>query len=481
MLANHAFRLSFRDDIKLVEAQTASAALIGREIHIPLRQLSAGWQLVLTQLGMGGGTEQDLGKLLLDRDGEAALFQFYPRMQQLIQKGIICHTLSIDQQRFATITPASSAYRFQAEPIDPHQCWLLSRFAYCHREQGELVIDSPQAAAKLVLHDPNAAVLLALLAQPHTLAELAPLAKGLAPDMIGLFLGMLHSIKALVAVDAAGHNDEEHSPTLGQWEFHDLLFHTRSRMGRHAGPYGGTFPSKGKFTQLPVVKDPPSAEMIALELPDLDRLYETDPPLTAVIERRRSIRSHGEIPITRQQLGEFLYRVARVKKVVAGDAQSYGISFRPYPAGGALYELEIYPVVNRCAGLDAGLYCYQPLDHALSKIASRTPQVDLLLEMAASAAMSMQPQIFFGITARFQRVQWKYQGMAYALMLKHVGVLYQTMYLVATAMGLAPCALGGGNADVFSKAADLDYYAETMIGEFVLGTIGHEQPEFAYH
>ena len=40
-------------------------------------------------------------------------------------------------------------------------------------------------------------------------------------------------------------------------------------------------------------------------------------------------------------------------------------------------------------------------------------------------------------------------------MLKHVGVVYQTWYLVATAMGLAPCALGGGDAELFGEAAGL--------------------------
>jgi SagB-type dehydrogenase family enzyme len=80
------------------------------------------------------------------------------------------------------------------------------------------------------------------------------------------------------------------------------------------------------------------------------------------------------------------------------------------------------------------------------------------------------PQVLIVLTARFARIMWKYQAMAYAAILKHVGVVYQTMYLVATAMGLAPCALGSGNSDLFAKAAGLDYYAETSVGEFMLGS-----------
>ena len=73
-------------------------------------------------------------------------------------------------------------------------------------------------------------------------------------------------------------------------------------------------------------------------------------------------------------------------------------------------------------------------------------------------------------TARFPRLAWKYASIAYALTLKHVGVVYQTMYLTATAMELAPCALGGGDSDLFARAADTDYYAETSVGEFLLGS-----------
>ncbi len=45
------------------------------------------------------------------------------------------------------------------------------------------------------------------------------------------------------------------------------------------------------------------------------------------------------------------------------------------------------------------------------------------------------------------------------------------MYLVATAMNLAPCALGSGNSDFFTRAAGIDYYEESSVGEFTLGSI----------
>ena len=72
--------------------------------------------------------------------------------------------------------------------------------------------------------------------------------------------------------------------------------------------------------------------------------------------------------------------------------------------------------------------------------------------------------------ARFPWLAWKYESIAYALTLKHVGMDFQTMYLAATAMGLAPCAVGRGDADLFVRAAGTDYRAETSVGEFLLGS-----------
>jgi hypothetical protein len=44
------------------------------------------------------------------------------------------------------------------------------------------------------------------------------------------------------------------------------------------------------------------------------------------------------------------------------------------------------------------------------------------------------------------------------------------MYLVATAMRLAPCALGSGDADLAARALGLDYLRESSVGDFLLGS-----------
>jgi len=186
------------------------------------------------------------------------------------------------------------------------------------------------------------------------------------------------------------------------------------------------------------------------------------------LERRHSIREHSASPIALDELAHFLYRVARVTAVTRNHL--YEIAERPYPSGGALHELELYPLVNRCEGVAPGLYRYNGAVHCLEQVTHPTPDTErLLLEAKQTCLMQSDPHVLLLVAARFLRVNWKYESIAYALILKNVGVLYQTMYLVATAMGLGPCSLGGGNAEGFGRAAQLDYWEESLVGEFILG------------
>jgi SagB-type dehydrogenase family enzyme len=206
-----------------------------------------------------------------------------------------------------------------------------------------------------------------------------------------------------------------------------------------------------------------------LEVPDLAAAERRDPPFTAVLEGRRSIREHGSRPVTRAELGELLYRAMGLRQAVLFD-RGEGEA-RPYPSGGGLYETSVYVLAHRCEGLKEGLYCYRAEDHSLYHVAERSADTDLLLKTAMANAMrTAPPQVLFVLTARFARMAWKYETMAYAAMIKHVGVIFQTLYLVATAMGLAPCALGAGSAEIFARASGLDPLVEGSIGEFMLGT-----------
>lgn len=340
----------------------------------------------------------------------------------------------------------------------------LSRFALLRRAGRRIILESPLAAARVEL-TPAALPLLA----PVLDGRGVMLDPGCADEPAGALLALLERAGLLTPIRAEGSTDEDADPDLATWEAADLLFHARSRLGRHDQPAGATFEHLGTIPPLPAVKPAMSRWRIPLPTPDLDRLARTDPPLTAVLERRRSVRNM-RVPLTLEQLGEFLYRVARVRSVrrPTNDLPCE-TSSRPYPSGGACYPLELYLAVRVCEGLDTGLYHYDPRRHRLEALPDGTAHVEPLLADTRFGFAADDAPVLIVITARFARVSWKYRSMAYATVLKDAGVLMQTMYLVATAMGLASCAVGCGDADRSAAAIGSRYAAESSVGEFLLG------------
>jgi SagB-type dehydrogenase family enzyme len=283
------------------------------------------------------------------------------------------------------------------------------------------------------------------------------------------FLSLLVAAGAAGPAAADGQLPEDRDPALRPWEFHDLLFHSRSRQGRHAEPVGSTFRFLGDLAPLPGLKPARPEPEIPLPPP---AMADQDLPFFRVLEARRSIRVPGPEPITLGQLSTFLHYVARVRAVMppAPEAgRAYEAVSRPCPGGGALHELELYLTVSRCAGLDPGFYHYAAGTHALEPWPGPAAASGAMLLQARQAMGPVPaPDILFTLAARIQRVAWKYQTIAYALILKNTGVMYQQMYLVATALGLAPCALGTGDSQVFAQASGLDFTEESSVGEFAL-------------
>ena len=78
-------------------------------------------------------------------------------------------------------------------------------------------------------------------------------------------------------------------------------------------------------------------------------------------------------------------------------------------------------------------------------------------------------EILITIAARFGRISWKHSSIAYALILKDVGVLPQTLYLMTTRTGLGGCAIGVRNIDLFAKLTGIDLHVEGPVGQFALG------------
>jgi SagB-type dehydrogenase family enzyme len=116
------------------------------------------------------------------------------------------------------------------------------------------------------------------------------------------------------------------------------------------------------------------------------------------------------------------------------------------------------------------LYYYDPQSHCLQRIPAEDEGIMGLIRRARHAAqLKSDPDILLILTARFEHLMRKYESIAYSLILKNVGAVFQTMYLTATALALSPCAIGVGDAELFAATAGLNYFEESSVGEFILG------------
>lgn len=393
--------------------------------------------------------------------------------------GLIRHTVADDHGPLLSLDPMSGRpFGLSGRSPIRGRTVVLSRFAFTSRSGDRLVLESPLSHYRATLWTPEVAGLLVLLAQDRGAEdERGSGTSGESGEVMSDCVDLLTHAGLAVPVDDIDDTnlsgaDNAENRALAGWSFHDLLFHSRSRPGMHDYPIGRTYPLRGKLPPLPAVPAPQGTRL-PLATADIDRLGRQDSPFTAVVERRRSVRRHGTDPITLRALGEFLYRCARIRRIIPADPQAgipYESSERPYPSGGGAYDIEIYVVACRCTGLDRGVYHYAPDAHALDQVAPASRWTRALVDDARTGSeLAGDPQVLLVLTARFARLSWKYSGMAYATTLKNVGVLYQTMYLVAAAMNLAPCAIGTGNPALLARVLNLPYAEESSVGEFLLG------------
>ena len=394
-------------------------------------------------------------------------------VQQLARRGLLEYRLSRSHnaEDLVVIEPQVPDYWPRAPQIGNADVLVLSRFAYMRRRGAEMVLESPRAGALFKICDPKIATAIAMLSTPRQIKELRR-----QEGFPGIeLLALLRDCQILFKVGAVGESGlrlAEGDDSLALWDFHDLLFHARSTEGRHANPLGGVYPCVGIIPPLPAVRPSWPGKKI-----DLSKFSAGPPealsPVAKLLRERHSTRSFDEQrPITLAELSRFLDGTARVLSSSSAklDLDEGGHTARPYPSAGAAYELELYLAVNSCEGLARGFYHYDAGAHALAPIGVPADELEALLARAQYAMGAPgPPQILTTIAARFGRVSWKYSSIAYALILKDVGALLQTLSLMAADMGLGGCAIGIANIDLFAKMTGVEFHIEGPVGQFAMG------------
>ena len=326
-----------------------------------------------------------------------------------------------------------------------HRRWLVSRTAHATWRYGSIHISPGAAGTELTTENPDMLSLLHAFAKPRTITdvahELAPRYE--RPDLLSAIEKLIDS-RILISAD-------EPVASIDHWPPNSLTFHRASRGSpaeRPAQP-GLSPPMRGRLELSTLV---PSSR---------------DRDFVSVLDSRRSRRRFGRTPIPRGDFSDLLWLSSRNQN---GDRVA---PQRPYPSGGGLHTLELYAVLAGGAveSLQHGVYRYEPSDHTLEPLSTDEHDSRPFLEAAASSADSETPPVVLVVTSEIARVTAAYGDLGYSLVLKEVGALFQTLYLVAAYLDLEACALGAGTPEpLLARLTGRSGLAHPIVGEFMLGT-----------
>ena len=168
------------------------------------------------------------------------------------------------------------------------------------------------------------------------------------------------------------------------------------------------------------------------------------------LANRRSRRNFQDKALSAEQLSQILWAAYGITRPVSDRPLLRG-GLRTAPSAGALYPLEIYVVIGKVAGIEAGVYKYDSKEHKIVRTIDR----DIREELSAAALnqnMLREAPVTVVYTAVFSRVTERYgQRGVERYVFMEIGHSAQNIYLQAEAMGLGTCAIAAFNDSRISE------------------------------
>lgn len=330
-------------------------------------------------------------------------------------------------------------------------CYSRSHDVTAYWRAGRLCLACGRTNAEYAI-DPALLRLLDALNPPRSLSEIARL--GIVPsDKLD------HVLAGLLAggfIQASEHKNgsEGAAELLSPLE---MGMHAQASRGPIGRPRGSPPPSRMRT----------DAQLAHVRLPEPDAVT----PLSPILARRRSVREYGAELLTVTQVSHFLWESARVRGVIGAGRNE--TTHRASPSAGARHSLEMFLLARDIVGLGSGVYHYDPYDHSLSQVDTYTQAIcDLQSRLICSPMrISEPPAISIYLTSLPERVTWKYEAMALSAIYRDTGCLMQTMYLVATDLGLAPCSVAAIDNPVSIPYIKDRYPSAMHVGSFALGSL----------
>lgn len=159
--------------------------------------------------------------------------------------------------------------------------------------------------------------------------------------------------------------------------------------------------------------------------------------LRATLLGRRSVREFSERGLTLGQVSQLLW---------AAQGVTNDKGYRTAPSAGAKFPLELYLVVERVEGLEAGLYHYRAGEHSLGRVRGDARAVGLREACLGQPSVGEAP-VSVIVVAVVERVAAKYgEERSELYVVTEAGAAMQNLMLEAVSLGLGTVAIGGFEA-----------------------------------
>ena len=187
--------------------------------------------------------------------------------------------------------------------------------------------------------------------------------------------------------------------------------------------------------------------------------------------RRRSRRDYAGQALRREDFDALLQTACGVTGAMQWAGRE--LKLRAYPSSGALYAVEIYPVVLRVDGLEPGVYHYVAGENTLDVVMPGVSQ-----DRFVAAALPVEREMVSGAAAmiclvgQFRRHERKYGEGGYRMMVAEAGHISQNLVLAATALGLTARPFGGVFDGLLNRCLGLDEAEEQFLLSVLVGHAG---------
>lgn len=183
-----------------------------------------------------------------------------------------------------------------------------------------------------------------------------------------------------------------------------------------------------------------------------------------MVKNRESVREYSETALSLNQLSDLLYWSFGY----SGLSSEKGLARRAYPSGGGKYPVEIYILILKKGTVPLGLYHYNVKSHSLEHISMYDMGYVLSPEENQDAFVKKSGAIIFFSFVKGRSVE-KYGALAYKLAFLEAGHISQNMYLLAKALGLGVCGLGG--VGDYSQKMHFSTYDEFILYRMSIGVL----------